>query len=424
MSSSKILFQLTGSISCFKAAQVISQLVQGGHQVQVVASSSALKFVGTATLEGLTGRKVATELFAEGQMMDHIHLTRWADAAVLCPASAHALNSLSQGLGSDLIGSLSLAWPKQKPYLIFPAMNSLMWEHPATQSSVERLQSFGYQVQAPAQGSLACGEVGWGRLPEPSEIEKIIVKALVTHPSPDRRPQETVLITGGGTREPIDGVRYLSNFSTGRTAASLANSFLAAGYRVIFLHGLGACLPFTTAGSSGGSLERIEFTSHQSLLVHLTKILRQEDLKAVIMAAAVSDFSVRSILCADGTEITDREILGPESLKLSSAQDLQIHLRRNSKILPQIKELAKPSSPVVIGFKLTHQASEEDRRQKVSSLFASGGVDAVVHNDLSEISPDGVEHLSALYVRGDFVEQWKSKDQMAQGLIKLVEVGL
>ena len=133
--SGRILFQLTGSIACFKACWAISKLVQAGYQVQIAATQAALKFVGEATLEGLTGRKVFTDLFEPGHAMDHIHWARWADLSIICPASAGTINRLAAGIADDVVGTLFLAQDpvnRQPPCWIVPAMNALMWNHPAT----------------------------------------------------------------------------------------------------------------------------------------------------------------------------------------------------------------------------------------------------------------------------------------------------
>src|SRR5688572_23543759 len=159
----KILFILSGSIACYKACAAISQLVQHGHQVRTVATPAALKFVGVATLEGLTRERVWVDLFEEGAALDHITLVRWAEVVVICPATAHTLNRIAAGLGDDLAGALLLAHDWRTPLLIVPAMNPTMWSHPATVSSVERLRSWGARFVDIGAGRTACGEVGEGR---------------------------------------------------------------------------------------------------------------------------------------------------------------------------------------------------------------------------------------------------------------------
>ncbi|MEX0734380.1 MAG: flavoprotein [Steroidobacteraceae bacterium] len=175
----RILFQLTGSIACFKACELISRLVKRGCAVQTVASAAALRFVGTATLEGLTGRTPFIDMYAAGRAMDHINLARWADAALLCPATANSMNRLAAGIADDPIGALFLAWEiATKPYLIAPAMNATMWDHPATRASRERLAEFGARLLPVGDGRLACGEAGEGRLLEVAEIEEALLKVL------------------------------------------------------------------------------------------------------------------------------------------------------------------------------------------------------------------------------------------------------
>lgn len=175
----KILFQLTGSIACFKACELISRLMKRGFSIQTVASAGALRFVGAATLEGLTGRPPFTDLYEPGRTMDHIRLARWADIALLCPATANSLNRLAAGLADDAIGALFLAWEiGAKPYLVAPAMNATMWDHPATRAARERLAAFGAQLLPVGDGRLACGEQGEGRLLEVDELERLVMQTL------------------------------------------------------------------------------------------------------------------------------------------------------------------------------------------------------------------------------------------------------
>jgi phosphopantothenoylcysteine decarboxylase/phosphopantothenate--cysteine ligase len=184
MSKSKILFLMSGSIAAYKACSVISKLVQNGFEVQVGATSSALKFVGAATLEGLSGRPIFSDIYEPGQMMDHIHLSRWADLAIVCPASANTLNQLAAGIAENVIGNLFLSYElKRKPFLVAPAMNVEMLHHPATQASLKVLSSWGVEILATGVGYQACGEIGEGRLLEPNEIYTAILKNIQASPS-------------------------------------------------------------------------------------------------------------------------------------------------------------------------------------------------------------------------------------------------
>ncbi len=174
-----VLFLLSGSIACYKACTVISRLAQSGVTVQTAATPAALRFVGAATLEGLSGRPVFGNLWEEGRALDHIELAREADLALLCPATANTLNRLAAGLADDPVGALFLAWEfPQKPWWVAPAMNVRMWSHPSTQASLATLRGWGVTVIEPDSGAQACGEIGPGRLAEPEALAARVLTAL------------------------------------------------------------------------------------------------------------------------------------------------------------------------------------------------------------------------------------------------------
>lgn len=179
MSRVNVLFFLTGSIACYKACTALSRLGQADLAVQTVATPAALKFIGPATLEALTGRPVVSDMWEPGRALDHIDLARQADLAIVCPATANTINRLAAGMADDLTGSLFLAWEREsKPWWIAPAMNTYMWQHPATQGSVEKLKSWGVRVVEPEAGLLACGDTGAGRLADPEKIAAEIIKTV------------------------------------------------------------------------------------------------------------------------------------------------------------------------------------------------------------------------------------------------------
>jgi phosphopantothenoylcysteine decarboxylase/phosphopantothenate--cysteine ligase len=366
-----ILFVLTGSIACYKACDAISQLVQRGHAVRAVATEAALRFVGTATLEGLTRQPVAIDLFAPGEALDHITLSRWANLTVVCPATAHMLNRLSAGLGDDLASTLLLAHDWQKPLLIAPAMNPAMWSHPATKASVERLRGWGARFVSPGDGRTACGEVGEGRLAEPVDIIAAIDQVLAP---PGRRLR--VLVTSGGTSEPIDGVRVLTNTSTGATGALIASHFARAGHEVVLVRATSAVHPATPCVED-------TFTTFAELEGVLDRRLQSSELDVIIHAAAVSDFSVAEIE-TDGTAWT------PGLGKMPSVAAPVIRLRRNPKLLDSFRARSRNPSLRVVAFKLTRDASPEAARAAVMGIFNGGAADFVVHNDLSQQSVGGV----------------------------------
>ncbi len=371
MSGSSLLFVLSGSIAGYKACEAISRLVQRGHRVRVVATEAALRFVGEATLEGLTGEKVATDLFAAGGALEHIHLARRADLTVVCPASASLLNRAAAGLADDLTGALLLAHDWKKPLLFAPAMNPAMWSHPATVAAREKLTGWGARFIAPGAGRTACGEVGEGRLAEPDEIVAAIEAALAR---PARRLR--VLVTGGGTAELIDGVRVLTNTSTGATAALIAGHFARSGHAVTLLRARAAC-------SAEPGCREETFTTFAELDEALGRLLGAEVFDAVIHAAAVSDFAIESIV-VDGVARRTGET------KLESTSPPTLRLRANPKLLDTLRARSRHGSAMrIVAFKLTHGAGAAEVREAVRVLLARGAADFVVHNDLAARAPAG-----------------------------------
>ena len=364
MSGSNIAFILTGSIAGYKACEVISQLVQRGHRVRLVVTEAARRFVGEATLEGLTGERVLTDLFVPGAALDHIELTRWADLVVVCPATAHTLNRFAAGLADDLPGALFLAHDRTKPWLIAPAMNPAMWRHPATVAAVARLRDWGVQFIPVGEGRTACGETGEGRLAEPDEIVKMI-EARLSRPAGRLR----VLVTSGGTAEPIDAVRVLTNVSTGRTGAGIAAHLAAAGHEVVLLRARG------TAAAEFPCREEMFFTFAE-FDAALARLLGKETFDAVIQAAAVTDFGIEAVE-VDGVAPT------ANGAKLDSGTAPVLRLKKNPKLIDQLRARSRNPAIQVVAFKLTHGATEFTTAAAVADLFQRSGADLVVHNDLA-----------------------------------------
>jgi phosphopantothenoylcysteine decarboxylase/phosphopantothenate--cysteine ligase len=386
----EVLFQLSGSIAAYKACHVVSRLVQAGCTVQTVATPAALQFVGPATLEGLTGRPVATDTFAPGSLMDHIHLVRRADLVVLCPATANTINRLAAGLADDLIGTMFLAHDFRVPYVIVPAMNSAMYDHPATRVSLDQLRGWGVEFIDPSAGSLACGEIGPGRLAEPDDIVTDLLGRLrLSTPTKAAPTRGRVLITSGGTKVPIDGVRSITNTSTGATGAALATYFAGAGYDVTLLHAGDAMMPEPTTGA----MTLRSFTTFDDLADALDELLTGGSIDAIIHLAAVSDYDL------DHVVVDGRPVTLDTSGKIDTGEVMEIHLKRNPKLLAQLKDLAG-GNPVVVGFKLTSGATAEQRAEAVQGV--AEGTDLVVHNDVTELG--GGRQRATVYRTSDRVD--------------------
>ncbi len=379
MSQSKaknILILMTGSIACYKVCHVLSRLKQQGHLVKVVMSPSSLEFIGRATIEGLTGEAPITDMYASNSVMDHINLIRWAELVLVAPATANYVNKIASGLGDDLLTTLFLAHNFDKPFLLAPAMNTKMYLHPVTQNSIQKLRAMGVEILETASGVLACGEIGSGRLLEPdlilAEIARYLeqpqvrsaeeaVKKYLTSDTPK------ILITAGGTTEPIDDVRVITNKSTGRTAAALADRLIEAGFNVIYLHANHAIKP-------NFSCETQSFSDFKSLEQQLFSLLKVEKFSTVIHTAAVSDYSPT-----------------PFVGKISSSPDeITLTLKKNPKLINQIKKILPDCQ--LIGFKLTSQLDEATIQLKVNSLFENAHCDYVVQNDWSEVQNNHAQY--------------------------------
>ncbi|WP_041583639.1 bifunctional phosphopantothenoylcysteine decarboxylase/phosphopantothenate--cysteine ligase CoaBC [Bdellovibrio bacteriovorus] len=417
MSKSKVLFMMTGSIACYKACHVVSRLVQNNCDVQVVASPSALKFVGNATLEGLTGKPVISDMYAMGNVMDHIHLMRWADVILVAPATANFINKAAQGVGDDLLQTLFLAHDFKKPFLVAPAMNTSMYLHPVTQKSLTALKEMGVQILDTASGILACGEEGWGKLLEPDLILKMTLEALhkpaqdtavaSVAPKSSALSKVKILITAGGTQEPIDTVRVISNLSSGRTGIALAEYMTQMGFDVTLLQA-------HASPKTEHVTRRDQFVSFATLDEKMKHYLSTEDFTHVIHAAAVSDYSV------DHIEVDGQSFRPFEVKKVSSDADkMSIHLKRNHKIVDRLKDYSKNKDLKVIAFKLTSHATPEQRTRAVEKLFANSHADFVVHNDLSEIDIVNRTHKFTLFNHEGFVA-CENLDQLTSELIRVV----
>jgi phosphopantothenoylcysteine decarboxylase / phosphopantothenate---cysteine ligase len=415
MSRNKILFKLSGSIACFKAAALISKLVQAGFEVQTVATSSALKFVGEATLEGLTGKKVLSDTFERGDLMGHINWAKWADLVIVCPATANTINKLANGIGDDLVTTLFLAHDFKKPYLVAPAMNTRMIEHPATQDSLAKLRSFGVEILEPSAGTLACGDVGNGRLIEPEDALAQIQKSLAVASldqkfaaDESKAPQKRILITSGGTREPIDGVRSIANISTGETGAVIADHLADVGHDVTLLHASGSRLPknavnlkpYVTFADLDAALKG-ELASHYDAVIHL---------------AAVSDYSIDSI------ELDGKKQKASTELKVSSQAAMKLNLKRNPKLIDSLREYSLNKDIKIVAFKLTTNANAEAIQEKVEALLKASTSNLLVHNDSAAISK--AMHKATIYGSTAIpLTQTKTKLELAENLEQFIREG-
>ncbi len=367
--SLNVCLVVSGSIAAYKACEFASRLVKAGHEVQALMTENALRFVGEMSMEGITGRKALTDLWAPRESMAHISLRKWTDIFVFYPATANRINALAAGLAPDLLGATFLANNFEKPFWIAPAMNSCMLAHPATRAALEKLESWGARLLYGEAGRLACGDAGLGRLMEPAEAFALVQEeaARVARARRGGTPKR-LLLTGGAMTEPVDAVRSIVNTSTGRTAGAIARAFLDSGWGVDYLHHESAALE----GSEGANLVR--YRGFPDFKAAIETLLSENAYDAIVHAAAVSDYRVARDGADGGSAV-------PAS-KLESGPPLALRLEPNPKIVSSLRGLAK-GKPLIVAFKLTSGADAAEGGKRARSMIASGAADAVVWNDLS-----------------------------------------
>jgi phosphopantothenoylcysteine decarboxylase/phosphopantothenate--cysteine ligase len=287
MASWRAVVGVGGGIAAYKAAEVVRELVRRGIEPQVVMTAAAQEFVRPLTFAALTGRKVITSLFGSSpeevlaSSVEHIGVARGHDLLVVAPATADLLAKFAHGLADDFLSTLFLAFDRQ--VLLAPSMNTAMWQNPATQANVAALRARGVVVMEPEEGELACGETGAGRLPEPARIAEEAHYLLARRHDLD---SETVLVTAGPTREPIDPVRFLSNRSSGKMGYALAEAAAWRGARVILVSG-----PVELAPPLHVELVRVETAREMrdAVMAHLPEST------ILIKSAAVADYHVTHV---------------------------------------------------------------------------------------------------------------------------------
>jgi phosphopantothenoylcysteine decarboxylase / phosphopantothenate---cysteine ligase len=355
----RVVLAIGGGIAAYKSAELARAFVKRGDEVQAVLTRAAQEFVTPLTLATLTGKKVITDLFSSASpeatlssAVEHIGVAKENDCLVVAPATANILSKFAHGLADDFVSTLYLAFTG--PVVIAPAMNDAMWMHPATQANLATLRSRGHVIVEPADGFLACGTTGPGRLPE---MEQILA---ATGPERDLEG-ETVLITAGPTQEPLDPVRYLSNRSSGKMGYSMAEVAATRGARVILVSG-------PVALPCPGGVERTMIRTAQEMREAVFANL--DPATIVIKCAAVADFRV-----ADVPTQKIKKTAARLSLELDPTPDILAELGR------------KKGDRLLIGF----AAETENLRQEAKRKLEAKNCDMVVANLVGEAADTGFE---------------------------------
>lgn len=373
----RIVLGVSGGIAAYKAAELVRLLQDRGVRVRVVMTRAAQEFVRPLTFAALSGEKVITDLFASGaeepnidSAVEHIAVAQSVDALVVAPATADIIARFAQGLAGDFLSTLFLAITA--PVVIAPAMNVNMWENPATQENLWKLRARGVRVVEPDSGYLACGMVGAGRLAANETIVQAVMETLVAAHDLDG---ETILVTAGPTREPIDPVRYIGNRSSGKMGYALAEAALRRGAKVILITGPTALQP-----PSAAEVARVQTAREMrdAVLAHLDRAT------VVIKAAAVADFTVRHA--------------AEQKIKRNGA--ISLELEPTPDILKEIA--ARKGTRTVVGFAAETHDGLENARKKLEAK----SLDAIVLNDVSRpgIGFDAERNAVTILTRADITE--------------------
>lgn len=352
----KIVVHITGSIAAFKAVTVVRMLQKAGHQVRVAMTKSATKLIGPATLASLTHYPVMTDLWepsTKGQI-PHIELADWADYSLVVPASADIIAKMVNGIADDPVSTTLLATPS--PVVVVPAMNTHMWQQPATQRNIARLIQDGKVIMQPVHGKLAEGYVGDGRMPEPIDVVNFFNGAI--HQS-NELASKRIIISLGGTLSPIDPVRYIGNRSSGKMGWAIAQAAYHMGAQVDVVAGrTSISLP-----KLGDRMTIYRVQTTQDMYETINQLFDKSN--ALIMAAAVADFKV--------TNYADQKIK-----KVAGQEQINLQLEPNIDILKTFGEQKKDQ--LTIGFAAETQDVIENAQQKLTSKHA----DLIIANDVSQ----------------------------------------
>lgn len=360
-----IVLGVTGGIAAYKAAELVRLLTKQGVSVQVVMTKAACEFITPTTMQALSGKPVAIEMWDKSvpNGMPHIELSRQADAILIAPASANFIAKLVHGSADDLLSTLCLA--RDCPLLVAPAMNKQMWENPATQRNIAQLKADNITVLGPASGEQACGEVGLGRMLEPEEL----VAELNAFFTPKILAGKRILITAGATLEMIDPVRAITNLSSGKMGYAIAQAAANMGAEVTLISG-------ATVLTAPKNVNNISATSAEKMYQAVMKNIAAQKFGTqdiFVSVAAVADYSPA--------------ITSAQKIK-KSEQSLTLELSKNKDILAEVANL--PNPPFCVGFAAETQdlinLAEQKRQAKKLPLLVANLVSESMGQDVASVT--------------------------------------
>ena len=390
LANKKILVGITGGIAAYKAIELIRLLKKANADVRVVLTPAAAEFVTPLTLQAISGNAVSTSLLdPQAELaMGHIELAKWADLVVITPASADFIARLRIGMGNDLLSTLCLATPA--PILLAPAMNQQMYKRSAVQENLQKLHEQGVLTIGPNSGFQACGDVGEGRMSEPAEIFAKISEILTACQDLQHL---NVVITAGGTREPIDPVRYISNHSSGKMGYAIAESFAKRGAKVTLISGV-------TNLATPQNVARVNIISAQEMYEQSLSLAPQADI--FIGCAAVADYRVANV--------ADQKIK-----KTDDSDELTLKLVKNPDIIATVAALTE-NRPFVVGFAAETQNVAEYAKSKLQRK----NLDMICANDVSggQVFGQDKNALHLFWKNGEKKLPLAEKSKLAEGLVQ------
>jgi len=381
----QILLGITGGIAAYKSAELCRLLVKAGAEVRVVMTASACEFITPLTMQALSGNRVHIALLDEEAeaAMGHIELARWADLVLVAPASANFIARLTHGEASDLLTTVCLA--ATAPLALAPAMNQAMWSNQNTQDNMSALKQKGLHIFGPADGEQACGDIGLGRMLEPSELALLAAGLFQNGAFAGLK----VCITAGPTREAIDPVRYISNHSSGKMGYALAQAALEAGAQVSLISG-----PVNLPPPPHAYLVNVE--SAEQMLNAVTK----EPCDIFIAVAAVADYRPQQIA----------------SNKIKKTREsIQLELVKNPDILATIA--AQKPKPFCVGF----AAETENLKRNALAKLTNKNIDLVIANHATNTFNNDEASVNAYWHKGEKVLTPDRKEKVARELILLIK---
>lgn len=401
-----ILVGISGGIAAYKIPELIRGLVKAGAEVRVATTRHALEFVTELTLQTVSGHPVYSDVFAaiNAHATEHISLPEWCDAMIVAPATANVVAKMAAGIADDALTTTICSCVARKPILIAPAMNDKMWENPATQHAVETIRSWqNVRVIEPAEGPLACGVVGKGRMPEAEELQEALEYAL----TPRTLAGQRILITAGGTQEPIDPVRFISNYSTGKMGVALAQVCARRGAEVTMVCGSMSVTP----RNPFGAIHRIDALSAQDM--YEACIAQWPRMNSAILCAAVADFTPcekaenkikkgdRSLVIGDRSLVNGGKPSSAEATPPVSREDApgewSLSLKETADIAKALGQSKRPDQKL-IGFALETQHEIENALHKMERK----NLDAIVLNSLRDKGAGfGVDTNRVTIIRAD-----------------------